>query len=177
MKKMIKTLGIVALASMFALPALAERPRGKHGKHGKRGKNKHGMFMNLKLLERAADKINLDESTLEAIKEKVYQGKKEAIELEARLKSQKLDLHRELDRPNPNRSRVMNLIEDVGSLKMKLKKQRVGLMLDVRAMLTPAQIKELKKMKREFKRRKMKRRGDRKYRAGDRSFDKEDQRQ
>ena len=159
------------LASMFALPALAERPRGKQGK---RGKNKSGMFMNVKLLERAAEKINLDESTLEAIKERVYKGKKKAIQLQAKLKSQKLDLHRELDSSNPNRGAVMNLIEEVGAIQMKLKKHKVGMMLDVRSMLTPAQVKQLKKLKREFKSNKMRRRGDRKYRAGDRSFDKRD---
>jgi Spy/CpxP family protein refolding chaperone len=171
MKKSIKILGVLMLTSVFALPALAERPLGKRGKHRK---HKSGAMMNLKLLERAADQINLDESTLEAIKEKVYQGQKKSIALQAKLKSQKLDLHRELDSANPNRGTVMDLIEDVGELQTKLKKHRVGMMLDVRSMLTPAQVKQLKKLKREFKSKKMRRRGDRKYRAGDRSFDRRD---
>ena len=165
MNKLVKTLGVVTLISMFALPAIAERPHGRHGKH--RG----DVFMNVKMLERVADKINLNEATVEAIKEKIYEGQKAAIELQAKLKSQKLDLRRELDSTSPNRSRVMNLIDETGALHTKLKKHRIGLMLEVRSMLTPAQIKQVKKLRREFKSKRVRRRGDRKHKAGVRHFE------
>jgi Spy/CpxP family protein refolding chaperone len=166
-----KTLGLVAVMSMLAVPAFAEGPHGKHRRHGR---HKGALFMNLKLLERMADKINVNEDTLEAIKEKVYKGKKKAIAWEAELKTHRLDLHRELDAARPNRGRVMNLIEETGALKLKLKKHRVGLMLDVRSMLTPEQIKKMKKLRREFKAKHHRRRGDRKHKAGGRYLDKDD---
>ena len=168
MKNLMTKTGLVALLCTLAIPAFAEKPDYRKGKHKK---NKRGMFMNTRLLERAADKIGLDDSTLEQIKEKIYRGQKQFIEFEAELRSAKLDLNRELDSSSPDRAKIMSLLDRVGDLKTRLKKQRVGLMLDVRSMLSPVQIKQLKKMRREWKAQNQRRRGNKKYRAGDRSFD------
>ncbi|MEE2901507.1 MAG: periplasmic heavy metal sensor [Myxococcota bacterium] len=168
MKNLMRKIGLVALLCTLAIPAFAEKPGHRRGKHKR---DKHGMFMNTRLLERAADKIGLDDSTLEQIKDKIYRGQKESIEIEAELKSAKLDLSRELDSASPDRAKVMGLLDRVGDLKTRLKKQRVGLMLDVRSMLSPAQIKQLKTMRREWKAQNQRRRGNKRYRAGDRSFD------
>lgn len=173
MKKLMRKTGIVVLLCTLAVPAFAEKPGHRRGKHNK---NKHGLFTNARMLERAADKIGLDDNTLEQIKDKIYRGQKEAIGIESDLKSSKLDLNRELDSMNPDRSKVMSLLGRVGDLKTQLKKLRVGLMLDVRSMLSPEQIKQLKTMRREWKaRNKGQRRKHRKYRAGDRSFDQDRQ--
>ena len=171
MKKLLNKAGIAVLLCTLALPAFAEKPGHRRGKHKK---NKHGLFMNARLLERAADKIGLDDGTLQQIKDKIYQGQKDSIEVEAELKSVKLDLHRELDSLNPERSKVMDLVGRAGELKTKLKKQRLGLMLDIRAMLSPSQIKQLKKLRHEWKSRKSERRKNKRFRAGDRSFDQKD---
>ena len=65
----------------------------------------------------------------------------------------------------------MNLIDETGALHTKLKKHRIGLMLEIRSMLTPEQIKKVKRLRREFKSKHRRRKGDRKHRAGPRYLD------
>lgn len=164
MKKISKILALVVLAGLFAAPALAERPRDGHHK------KKEVIFMNPRILEKVAEKINLDDATLETIKNKIYQNKKQAIGLKSKLDTKKLDLRHELDSKSPDRGQVMKLLDETGALQTKLKKHRIGVMLDIRSMLTPKQIKQMKKLGRGF-RENHKRRGDRKYRAGGRYLD------
>ena len=158
---------IVASMTLFAVPALAGGPH--HRGHKKKGP----MFMNPKMLDRVAERINLDDTTLESIKAKVYEGKKAKIDLKAELDSKKLDLRHELDSQNPDRGKVMNLIDETGALHTKLKKLKIGLMLEIRSMLSPQQIKQMKKLRREFRGKHHRSRGDRKHRAGGRYLDKQ----
>ena len=165
MKKLSKPMGIVLMSCFVISNASAE---GHHrGGHHKKG----AAFMNPKILERVAEKINLDEATLEAIKEKIYRSKKAAIEWSASLKAKKLDLRHALDGQSPDRAKIMVLIEESGTLHVKLKKHRIGLMLEIRSMLTPEQIKKVKGFRREFKGKHQRRRKVRKNRAGGQSKD------
>jgi len=158
-------MGIVLMSCFMISNAAADGH--KRGGHHKKG----AAFMNPKILERVAEKINLDDATLEAIKDKIYRGKKAAIEWRAALKAKKLDLRHALDGQNPDRAKIMDLIDESGVLHTKLKKHRIGLMLEIRSMLTPAQIKQVKRLRREFKGKNQRRRKARKHRAGGQSKD------
>lgn len=108
--------------------------------------------LNLRLLERSAEQLGLDEATLDRIKNRVYEAEKTGIDLKARLELAKLDLRRALDDDETAKAEVMKRIDDVGRLETELRKHQVGLMIDVRAMLTPDQREALRKMTRRGKR-------------------------
>lgn len=108
--------------------------------------------LNLRLLERSAEQLGLDEATLDRIKTRVYEAEKTGIDLKARLELAKLDLRRALDDDETAKAEVMKRIDDVGRLETELRKHQVGLMIDVRAMLTPEQREALRKMTRRGKR-------------------------
>ena len=141
-----KTLTAIAATTMFAMmasPAMAE-----HG-HG-RGHGQGGFMMNPQMLERAAAKIGLDDNTLRLIKDKVYTAKKQSIPLKAELETTELELRRALDSDAPDRATVMKLVDSVGTLKTQLTKVKLGVMLDIKGMLTQEQIGKLKAMRHEF---------------------------
>lgn len=109
--------------------------------------------MNLRMLERAAERLELDDATLTAIKDQVYEAEKAGIDLKAQLERAKLELRRVLDQDTPAKGDVMSRIDEVGRLETALRKHQIGLMIDVKAMLTPEQRKALKKMTRRGERR------------------------
>ena len=61
----------------------------------------------------------------------------------------RLDLKHALDADTPNRSQIMGLAEKVGEAHIAIKKHRLNVMLDIREMLTPEQVKTLKSMRHE----------------------------
>ena len=67
---------------------------------------------------------------------------------------------------NPNKQEVLKLIEDTGHLEVQMKKNRVGLLLSVRSLLSKEQRQKLKKLMRKERKkqrgeRREKRRGQR----------------
>ena len=117
-----------------------------HAGPGQRGE--HGPGADVRLLERSAEQLGLDEATLARIKDRVYEAEKIGIDLKAQLKLQKLELRRALDDDNHAKADVMKRIEEVGRLETELRKHQIGLMIDVRAMLTAEQRDALRKMTR-----------------------------
>ena len=138
------------------------------GPHG-RGKGPgHGRMLSPEMLERAADRLGLDDATLKSVKDQAYAAQKEMITLKADLQRARLDLRRMLDGEQPDRSQVMSQVDTVSKLQTALHKKRLGLMLDIRAMLTPDQVKQLKSMRGEMRSWKRQRRMERKRRRAER---------
>lgn len=157
----------LTLAAAVALGGPAFARKGPGGPDGPRAE------LNLRMLERAADRLGLDEPTLDRIKERVYQAEKTGIDLKAKLELARLELRRTLDADTPAKDAVMKRIDEVGRLETDLRKHQIGLMLDVKAMLTPEQRRELEKMSRRGGRELREKRGKRerqmrRSRAGDR---------
>lgn len=105
-----------------------------------------GPKLNLKMLDRVAPRLGLSDEVLAQIKARVYEAEKVSIELKAQLELAKLEMHRALDAESPAKAKVMQHIEAVGTLHTELRKHEVGLMLDVRAMLSPDQRAKLRQM-------------------------------
>ena len=152
------TLFVIAMAALivagvsnvaFAGPGRG-KGRGGHGRHGPGG------LLNPKRIDRLAEKLQIDDSTLARIKERVFEGHKAGIAMHAELKVARLELHRLLDQDNPDKNEVMQQIERIGVLATEQRKHRVGLLLEVRAMLTPEQRTKLKRLK-PFKERRQRR--------------------
>lgn len=112
---------------------------------------------NLRMLERAAGQLGLDDATLSRIKDRVYESEKTGIDLKAKLELAKLELRRALGADEPVKADVMKRVAEVGDLETRLRQHQIGLMLDVRAMLTPEQRKQLKQMRGERRERRGKR--------------------
>ena len=141
----------IALASAFALiPMLSTQVDARPGGHD--GFDKHGPKMfSPKMLEHAASKLGLDDATLTSIKERAHRGRKEGIPLKGVMEAARLDLKHALDSQSPDRSEVMRLAEAVGRAHIKMKQHHLNVMLDIREMLTPDQVKQLKTMRHELK--------------------------
>lgn len=150
-----------ALVSLFVLIAPAAAQPGRRG--GPPAE------MNLRMLERAADRLGLDEATLDRIKLRVYEAEKVGIDLKAKFELAKLELRRALDADTADKAAVMGRIEEVGRLETELRKHQVGLMMDVHAMLTPEQRTKLKQMTRRARGERGKRRGKRGKKGADES--------
>lgn len=132
-------------ALLCAAPAVARPGPGGPGERPR-------AELDLRLLERSAEQLGLDEATLDRIKARVYEAEKTGIDLKARLEHAKLELRRALDDEAPAKADVLARIEEVGRLETELRKHQVGLMIDVRAMLGPDQRDALRKMTRRGKR-------------------------
>jgi Spy/CpxP family protein refolding chaperone len=135
-------LTLAATLALVLTAPLAHAGPGQRGEDGPRAE------VHLRLLERSAEQLGLDEATLGRIKDRVYEAEKTGIDLKARLELEKLELRRALDDDNHAKADVMKRIEEVGRLETELRKHQIGLMIDVRAMLTPDQRDALRKMTR-----------------------------
>ena len=158
---------LFATLSIFTLPAFSQsnwdatamdesqesfRPEGRKGKMGK-GPLPH------ELLRRHADQLGISEDVLEQVEAMVSEVKDSQRTLRRDIKKLKIDVHYEMEQDNPDRQKVMNLVRESGELKIKQHQARIGVLLDIRALLTPAQREGLERLMKE--RRKAKRGGKR----------------
>ena len=143
--KIIIPLALV-LAALMAVGGVALARKGPGGPGGHGGPKAE---LNLRMLERAAGQIGLEDATLSQIKDRVYESEKKGIDLKAKLELAKLELRRALDGDNPVKADVMKRVAEVGDLETRLRQHQIGLMLDVRALLTPEQRKQLKQIRSE----------------------------
>lgn len=149
-KKLLVQLSLMtALIAVLALPAHAGR-RGDNcpgpgcGRDGGAGLGR--LLAQGDLLERAATEIGLDDETLSKIKGILYEANRAHIEQRAQIRRTHLDLRRELDKDQPDATQVMKLVEEAGRLETDARKNRIQMLLDVRALLTTEQHKRLRQM-------------------------------
>jgi len=163
MRRLTRTETLIPLAVLLAgllIGGIALARKGPGGPGGPAGPRAE---FNLRMLERASGQLGLDDATLSRIKDRVYESEKIGIDLKAKLELAKLELRRVLDEDNPPRDTAMKRIAAVGDLETRLRQHQIGLMIDVRAMLTAEQRTMLKQMRteRRGKRGKRGKRGER----------------
>ena len=88
-------------------------------------KGDRGAKLKLRMLERSADRLGLDDATLRQIKDRVYEAEKRGIELKSQLELAKLELRRVLDQDAPDKAEAMQRIEDVGETDDPREQRRV----------------------------------------------------
>ena len=154
MKRNLTWATALVLGATLLFVGLAQAKGNKHSKRGPGG------MLTPRNIDRVASKLSLDEEVVTRLKERVYAAEKKGIGLKAELEEARLELRRALDNSEPDRASVMSKIDEVGRLHTALRKHKTGLMLDLRAMLTPAQRSELKSLME--KRRKRWKKGNRK---------------
>ncbi len=108
-------------------------------------------------------KVGLSDKQIRSIEDLKYKADKERIDIDYKIKKGRLELERLMDEDKPDKARILKQVDKLGQLNTQLKKNRVGLMLDIRTLLTPQQWEKMERLHREHRkmrrRKRMKRRG------------------
>jgi Spy/CpxP family protein refolding chaperone len=98
------------------------------------------------LLERHAERLGLDDTTLARIREVEDASRPEHERLADALYALRREMREKLGEDAPDRDAVMALADRVGAAETALDKHRLATLLEIRALLTPAQRQELGKI-------------------------------
>jgi len=134
-----------AAAALLLAPGFASAQPGGMGPggHGRgRGPGEMGPGKMIVIAER----LGVSDATLRRIKDKVFAAREQSIDLRGNVDKARLQLHRLLDADAPDESAIMKQIDAIGKLEIQLRKSRIGLMLSVHKLLTPAQRKQLRQL-------------------------------
>jgi len=173
MKKLSAGALVLSLSTLLAGIALAGGPMGgpmggpggPH--HGPEGRPHGGPDIGM-MMEHNAERLGLSDETIAKIRDISDASRKGREGLEKDLDARSDELRKLLDQDAPDRSAVMAKADAIGALKTKLRKSQLEAMLDVRALLTPEQRKELTKLHEERRDRRQERREMRREGRGDR---------
>lgn len=133
---------VMAVVAAVAAPALARRgPHGPGGKHGM-----HHGFMRAELIGEVASELGISDDKLKQIKEMVYEANRKVVDLRADVQRARLELQHLMNADEPDKAKVLKLVEDLGRKETRVHKNRIELMLSVRALLTPEQRRRLSEL-------------------------------
>jgi Spy/CpxP family protein refolding chaperone len=90
-----------------------------------------------------AERLGLDQQTLATIRTLVEASRSQAETLRAELRQAYAQMHALLSQEAPSEAAVMQQADAIGALELAARKQRLQVMLQIRALLTPAQRQEL----------------------------------
>src|SRR5215468_142374 len=90
-----------------------------------------------------AERLGLDQGTLAAIRTIVEASRAQGETLRAELRQAQAKMRALLSHEAPTEAAVMQQADTIGSLELAVRKQRLQVMLQIRALLTPAQRQEL----------------------------------
>lgn len=121
-------------------------PCDQMGKPGHMGKPGRMEMFRPEALEELADKIGADSQTIAKIKDLAYNANKELIALRAEMDQNHLEMKRLMDLDSPDEKAIIAQIDKIGAVEIKLRKNRINLLLAVRKVLTPEQRTKLKQL-------------------------------
>ena len=129
-------LWIALLLAAAVLPASAGE--GGHGKHGRPPLDA--------LLERYAERLALDAAALDKIRAIGAASRPEHDRLAEAVHTLRGEMRAQLSQDEPDRDAVMALADRIGAAETLLDKHRLDTLLEIRALLTPEQRRELVKI-------------------------------
>jgi Spy/CpxP family protein refolding chaperone len=88
-------------------------------------------------------KLGLDTKQIKKIEDLTYRADREKLDLRHEIQKNHLDLEQLMSAEKPNEAAIFTKLEKISALELKLKKNRIGLMLKVKAILTPQQWEKL----------------------------------
>jgi len=146
-----------SLTAAMVIPLAAFAKPG-HGKHGGKG------FSIARVVERNAERLDLDADTLKRIQEVSAAHKVKLDALREASRREHTVMRELLSQPSPSEPAVLQQAEVLGRLRTDRHKQQLQSWLEIRSMLTPAQLQELQELREEqrerFKERRRERRGN-----------------
>ena len=168
MKKTGKNLVIAAfgVAVICLAPALAEARKGGGpamqgygrgggggygpgpgmGRRTGPGPGRVGPMLNPALLNEIAAELGVDEPTLTKIKSLIDKSNTQHVDQRADTDKARLELHRLMNEDRPDPGKVLRQVEVAGKLETEGRKNRIKLLLDVRALLTDSQQRKLREL-------------------------------
>lgn len=150
-------LGALLCTGVGAAPAAAGERRGTPpapmgpppGPEGERGPGGMNPREGLRLLKEHAKELGISEATLTQIKELARKGRDSRAPLDDRLEDARDKVQELMQSDNPDRAKVMAAIDEAGRAEVALRQHDVDVLLQIRALLTPAQRESMKKLMRE----------------------------
>ena len=136
-----------SLALLLGLPIYAAAKGEGQGGPG-HGRGRHAPSM-ARMLEKNADRLQLDTNTLTRIQQIDVAQKERSKETRERVKAEHQKLHEMLQADAPSEGAVLAQVDVIGDLRTDLQKERLSSMLQMRALLTPAQRAKLQKLRAE----------------------------
>jgi Spy/CpxP family protein refolding chaperone len=131
---------LLAAGASWAQDPQPGDPPGPHGGDGMR----HGpAFMQHQAM---MEKLNLTDDQTKKLEDIRYQHQKKAITMRADLESARLDLGRMMRADQPDRRAIETQLDKIGQARVTLEKDRVAQLLEMRAILTPEQLKTWRQM-------------------------------
>jgi Spy/CpxP family protein refolding chaperone len=88
-------------------------------------------------------KLGLDSQQIKKIDDLTYRADREKLDIHHEIEKNRLDLEQLMSAEKPNEAAIFSTLEKISALELKMKKNRIGLMLKVRAILTPEQWEKL----------------------------------
>ena len=149
-----KTLVFLTLAAMMVLgvgTALAQRPGAGYGQGHGRGFG-DGEFDSGHRLEMLADRLELSDEQVAAIKDIQAQGREENMGLRKELMRLRNELQGEMLKDDPSEGVAQDLIGKIGALRTEIQANRLKNRLKVRKQLTPEQRDKMLLMRGKFQR-------------------------
>jgi len=137
---------IIALSLAWSGIAYAKPPKGPHGDDMRGGKSP------IMVIERHAQELGIGEDTLEEIWEVADGIQQEIRKIRRNIRGLKGELKAQLENEQPERTTVMTLLDQIGALQTDAKKLEMGVLLDIRPLLTVEQREALKKFKKRHRR-------------------------
>ena len=130
MKKIFKTVFTLTLLTILILPGTARAWRN--------------MIPPAPVIMKVADKIGLNDTQLEKIKELTYNTKETLITIKADLAKAQLKLHKILDNNKSTESQIANAVDEVSKHKNIIHKKKVIMMFKIKNILTKEQLTKLR---------------------------------
>jgi Spy/CpxP family protein refolding chaperone len=88
-------------------------------------------------------KLGLDTKQIKKIEDLTYRADREKLDIRHEIQKNHLDLEQLMSADKPNEAAIFSKLEKISALELKLKKNRIGLMLKVKAILTAEQWEKL----------------------------------
>ncbi len=88
-------------------------------------------------------KLGLNAKQIKKIDDLTYRADREKLDIRHEIEKNRLDLEQLMSVDKPNQAAIFSKLEKLSALELRLKKNRIGLMLKVRALLTPEQWEKL----------------------------------
>jgi Spy/CpxP family protein refolding chaperone len=152
-------IAVTSIGLVFPLAALAQR-------EGPRG-GPPGAGALVRVLEKNAERLQLDEATLAQIRGIAEDSRKTIAPLAERKRSAHEAMRTLLDEPVPDEGKVMAQADVLGEIDVQLQKERLRSLIGIRRLLTADQLTKLNEIQAERREEMKKRRGVRRFRGAE----------
>jgi Spy/CpxP family protein refolding chaperone len=148
-----RKLAVLVALSMLGLPIAALAGPGGPGKGGPPPA----------VMKKIMKDIGLNDGQIKQIEELHFKAEREKLDIRYELEKARLELQQLMIVAQPDQNAVFSQLDKIGTIQTKLKKNRVGLMLQIRKLMTPEQWQKMEAVQAEQR---MKQRGKRRGMGG-----------